>query len=41
MQSYNVPQGQEMHPHGSTASTKQLSVKADLAIYGQVLGASG
>ena len=29
-----------MHPRGSTASAKRLSVKADLAIYGQALGVS-
>ena len=30
-----------MNPSGSTASVKKLSVKADEAIYGQVLGFSG
>ena len=33
----NAPQGREMHLHGFTAS----AVKADLAIYRQVLGVSG
>ena len=37
----NALQGHEMHPGGLTASVKsRLSVKADLAIYDQVLGVS-
>ena len=36
----DAPQDHEMHLHGFTASEKP-SVKADLAIYCQVLGVSG
>ena len=39
--SINAPQGQEMHPRSSTASVKRKrSIKADLAIHGQVLGSA-